>query len=119
MKVRLASQLFSNSVADLLTVLKNMNIYSFKDSNATIRFIKLFNDLFDIINSKSLKSLHFKKPLQYFQNNYQLCKNVNQQNHNKIIITKLLECKKYILNLKTKDSVKLIFTKKRLDLLVF
>lgn len=61
MKVRLAAQLFSNSVADSMTVLKNMNIPSFKYSTATIRFINLFNDLFDIMNSKSLKSLHFKK----------------------------------------------------------
>lgn len=113
MKVRLAAQLFSNSVADSMTVLKNMNISLFKDSIATIRFINLFNDLFDIMNSKSLKSSHFKKPLQYSK------ENENQQNHNKIIFEKLLECEKYILNLETKDSEKLIFSKRKVGFVGF
>ncbi|KYN03296.1 THAP domain-containing protein 9 [Cyphomyrmex costatus] len=113
MKVRLAAQLFSNSVADSMTVLKNMNISLFKDSIATIRFINLFNDLFDIMNSKSLKSSHFKKPLQYSK------ENENQQNHNNIIFEKLLECEKYILNLETKNSEKLIFSKRKVGFVGF
>lgn len=112
MKVRLAAQLFSNSVADALMVLKNMNISSFKNSTATIRFINLFNDLFDIMNTKNLKNSHFKKPLQ------NCVQNENQQNHNQIIFEKLLECEKYIFNLKAKTQ-KLIFSKRKVGFLGF
>lgn len=89
-----------------------MNISSFKNSTATIRFINLFNDLFDIMNTKNLKNSHFKKPLQ------NCVQNENQQNHNQIIFEKLLECEKYIFNLKAKTQ-KLIFSKRKVGFLGF
>lgn len=65
------------------------------------------------MNSKSLKSSHFKKPLEYLK------KNENQQNHNKTIFAKLLKCENYILNLETKTSEKFIFTKKKVGFVGF
>lgn len=64
------------------------------------------------MNTKNLKSLHFKKPLLYC-----VQENENQQNYNQIIFEKLgVECEKYIFNLKTKTQ-KLIFTKRKITLL--
>lgn len=59
MKVKLAAQTFSRSVADALiflrTDLKNIN---FKESHATEKFCRHFNDLFDIFNSRSRYSCY-------------------------------------------------------------
>jgi len=44
--------------------------------------------------------------------------NENQQNHNQIIFEKLLECEKYIFNLKAKTQ-KLIFSKRKVGFLGF
>ncbi|XP_030762189.1 uncharacterized protein LOC115887004 [Sitophilus oryzae] len=53
MKVYLAAQTFSTSVADALEFPKNYSIPQFKDSEATINFIRKIDALFDILNSKS------------------------------------------------------------------
>lgn len=53
MKVKLATQLLSRSVADSLefcmTILK---LKDFENCRATINFINIFNDAFDILNSR-------------------------------------------------------------------
>lgn len=90
MKVRLAAQVFSKSVADALRVLKDdVKLPDFKDCGQTIYFIELFNDLFDILNSKSIRQFSFKKPF-----------NCNSDSHNKMILDKLNECEQFILELK-------------------
>lgn len=64
MKVKLAAQLLSQSVADALTYCKDsLKLQTFQGSTATIKFIKNFNDLFDIFNSKSLQQHEFLKPI--------------------------------------------------------
>ncbi|KAJ8714306.1 hypothetical protein PYW08_007926 [Mythimna loreyi] len=69
MNVKLATQLFSASVADSLLFCKNiLNIPEFINVEATANFIKLINDLFDILDSRT-KSHGFKRALS--KDNYQ------------------------------------------------
>lgn len=72
MKVKLATQLLSRSVANSLefcmTILK---LKDFENCRATINFINIFNDAFDILNSRYVISNSFKGA-------------VNNQNYDKI-----------------------------------
>jgi len=53
MKVKLASQLLSQSVVDALKFCKNnLKMNEFSDAGATIKFIEMFNIAFDILNSR-------------------------------------------------------------------
>lgn len=64
MSVRLAAQTLSNSVANSIIFFRDQKHPDFKNSDATIEFIKTVNTLFDIFNSKDMKSQNiFKKPL--------------------------------------------------------
>lgn len=62
MKVSLAVQVISQSVASALSIL-NESDSSFKDCEATVQFLSLFNDLFDIFNSMDTNAEGFKRPL--------------------------------------------------------
>ncbi|EFA01018.1 Transposable element P transposase-like Protein [Tribolium castaneum] len=64
MKVRLAAQTLSKSVSDALLFLKESGKTVFIGAAATAKFIKIFNDLFDMFNSKNrLAKYFYKKPL--------------------------------------------------------
>lgn len=56
MKVRLATQTFSRSVASAMDYLRNEGDVLFSQSEATSTFLRTFNDLFDIFNSKHCDS---------------------------------------------------------------
>lgn len=62
MKVSLATQIFSKSVAECLRFLFNEKISGFESNDVlvTADFLELFNDLFDILNSRKLVSYGFK-----------------------------------------------------------
>lgn len=62
MNVRLAVQTLTRSVADALDVLKETNP-AFKGCGATVEFIRTFDRLFDICNSKSKFGKYFKQPI--------------------------------------------------------
>lgn len=69
MKVKLAAQTLSKSVAHALSCLsndmQNKKIReAFKGCDATVRFINIFNDLFDSLNSRNLLSSGFKSPIK-------------------------------------------------------
>lgn len=65
MKVSLASQLFSKSVADAMEFcLVDLKLPQFRGCEATIEFIRKVNDLFDFLNSRSLFSSGFKSALK-------------------------------------------------------
>lgn len=53
MKVSLAAQTFSASVADALTLCKNESFEGFQDSDSTIEFCKKINDIFDFLNTRN------------------------------------------------------------------
>ena len=64
LKVKLATQLLSQSVADALRFCKNnLMLKEFSDCDGTIRFIEIFNKAFDILNSRSINCLGSKKAL--------------------------------------------------------
>ena len=65
MKVRLAAQTISKSVSDALTFLRDdLKCPEFQDSEATSKFLLMFNNLFDIFNSRNrFTKYSFKKPL--------------------------------------------------------
>jgi hypothetical protein len=60
MKVKLASQLFSNRVADALLVCETHD-NRFSGAQATAEFIRLINNLFDIFNSRSMTNTRIQK----------------------------------------------------------
>lgn len=62
MKVKLAAQVLSNSVADSLDYWRTRFI-QFDGCEATITFIKIFKNLFDALNSKSFLGKGYKHPL--------------------------------------------------------
>lgn len=64
MKVRLATQLLSNSVADALEFCqKELRLYGFEDCEGTINFIRILNDVFDVLNSCSIRPPGWKKAI--------------------------------------------------------
>ena len=61
MKVKLTAQVLSASVADAIEFYDlDLNISEFKKSIATVDFLQNFYDLFETLNSRSLKHLGFK-----------------------------------------------------------
>lgn len=61
MKVKLAVQLLSRSAADALKFCKeNLKLWNFQDCDATIKFIIIMNDAFDILNSHRLNDFEKK-----------------------------------------------------------
>ena len=64
MKVKLAAQSFSESVADALQFCNEiLKLEQFSNCGPTVDFIKRFNSLFDIMNSRNLNAFGYKKPL--------------------------------------------------------
>lgn len=64
MKVKLASQLLSQSVADALKFCKyNLGLKEFSEVDGTVKFIEMFNDGFDILNSRSVRCFGKKKAI--------------------------------------------------------
>ena len=71
MKVNLAAQTFSSSVADAMEFCKTkLMLPSFQDCTPTCEFIRIFDKLFDVLNSRNPLAKDFKAPLR--QNNFQL-----------------------------------------------
>lgn len=69
MKVKLATQLLSMSIANAFQICKDiLKLPQFQNCSATIRFTSMFNELFDIFNSKNQRKYGFKRPLSI--NNY-------------------------------------------------
>jgi len=86
MKVKLASQLLSTSVANALQLCKDkLMLPQFQDCSASIRFTVIFDNLFDILNSRNQRQHGFKKPIS--------CNNYFE------IIQKVDECSQYIKSL--------------------
>ena len=63
MKVAVAAQTMSNSVAAGIMYLKNLKLEQFEKSQETTEFILSINNLFDILNSKSKFGKHYKSPI--------------------------------------------------------
>lgn len=65
MKVNLAAQAVSSSVADAIEFCnKELHLPQFKGSEATIEFIRYIDHLFDIMNSRNPLARNFKAPMR-------------------------------------------------------
>lgn len=105
MKVKFAAQIFSASIADALEICRNnLKLSEFALSTPTIRFIRIINDVFDILNSRNMKQKDFKQPL-YMDNS-------------SILLNRLQESYDYLLRLrKAENSPLLIHSKNKLAVL--
>lgn len=64
MKVKLASQVLSTSVATALKFCReNAKLITFKNSEPTEHFVRNMNNLFDVFNSRNMKQFDYKQPL--------------------------------------------------------
>lgn len=64
MKTKLATQLFSESVAEAILFCKeHLKLKEFIDCNATVKFILMINNIFDILNSRSVEASKYKKAM--------------------------------------------------------
>lgn len=68
MHVRTPVETLSNSVADGLEFMKTV-YEDFDDVDATAKYLRIFNDVFDIMNStkKSSNSTGYKKPIDGYK----------------------------------------------------
>jgi hypothetical protein len=64
MNVRLAAQTLSESVASSLQFALSENFTGFEGCEETINFIRIFDRLFDVMNSRNLKAFAYKAPIQ-------------------------------------------------------
>jgi len=64
MKVNLATQVLSSSVANALELCLKLDLPQFKGCEATIQFIRTFDRLFDILNSRNPLAKNFKAPMR-------------------------------------------------------
>lgn len=63
MKVRLAVQLISRGVAEAIEFCDTkLHLPEFKDSEATVEFLKIFDWAFDLLNTRNRLSKATKKP---------------------------------------------------------
>ena len=74
MKVNLAAQTISSSVADALEYCEGMlhDMPQFKGCGPTVKFIRCFDRLFDVLNSRNPKANNFKAPIR--KTNYEFVK---------------------------------------------
>lgn len=99
MHVRTALQTISNSVADSLEFLMKQKIRGFSNASAQIKFNRIINKLFDIMNTQKVdhdQSNKFKSAINFF--------NFEE------VLSFMLEAKEYILELKVRGlkSMKLV-----------
>ncbi|GBN12744.1 DNA transposase THAP9, partial [Araneus ventricosus] len=107
MKVKLAAQTLSESVANALDWLANdLKKAEFKGCDATVRFIRLFDKLFDSLNSRNLLSKGFKSPIK--------------MDNAKTFFDFYNECDLYLRNLTiSKDGINVVSSKWRTGFLGF
>ena len=64
MKVKLAAQIFSSSVADAIDFCRDdLELAEFKGSEGTCKFLRMVDGMFDCLNSKNPKQKSFKAPM--------------------------------------------------------
>uniref|UniRef100_A0A0K2SZC8 THAP domaincontaining protein 9like [Hydra vulgaris] n=1 Tax=Lepeophtheirus salmonis TaxID=72036 RepID=A0A0K2SZC8_LEPSM len=71
MKVKLATQLISSSVADGIEFCnKDLQLLEFRNSEGTVEFLQTFDRIFDFTNSRSSLAKLFKSPLRTGKEDY-------------------------------------------------
>ena len=64
MKVNIAAQTMSSSVADAIGFLESINHPDFQGSAATVVFIRKIDRLFDLLNCRNPRDKGFKAPMK-------------------------------------------------------
>ena len=106
MKVNLAAQTLSSSVADALEFCEGtLKLPQFQGCKATVKFIRVFGCLFDILNSRNPLARNFKAPIR--KSNYSYIK------------SNLDEAGKYIRKLKCSDGKPILTSKQKTGFLGF
>jgi len=106
MKVSLATQTLSNSVADALRFCREkLQLNKFADSEATEEFIRIFNDIFDVMNSKNIFGRYLKSPM---------CLD-NEENWMSVF----KRTREYILGLSLQDETKIVRSKRKTGFIGF
>lgn len=104
MKVKLATQTISESVANAIEYCEE-KFHCFSGSAATVDFIRRFNKLFDVLNSRNLNAHGFKKPIN--RDNFTCINNY------------LNDMYVYISKLKMEDGIEILKTKRNKGFLGF
>lgn len=101
MRVKIAAQTLSRSTAVALEYLRTSQYGNedFKDSEPTEKFCLIFNNLFDIMNSRTKYGKYFKQGLQ--------------KSNETEILSELVRIKDYILTLKGPDKKLVVLGKRR------
>lgn len=106
MKVLLAVQTLSNRVADALEYLDlELKEPEFHEARYTARFLRMFNNLFDVLNSKTKFGIMFKRPITEKSFDFHL--------------KFFEECKFYIFNIKKLDGTPILSTQQHTGFLGF
>ncbi|RVE41326.1 hypothetical protein evm_014021 [Chilo suppressalis] len=101
MKVKLATQLLSMSVAKALLLCDQvLKSSQFLDSSATVNFLTIMNNFFDIMNSRKCHRYGFKRPID--------------ENNKSEVFDYLDKVKKYILNLELHTKFRRVMKRKNL-----
>ena len=107
MKVNLAAQTLSSSVADALEYCEGKlhEMPQFKGCGPTVKLIRMFDRLFDVLNSRNPKANSFKAPIR--KTNYQFVKKF------------LNDACEYIKGLKGPEGQSILKSKRKTGFLVF
>ena len=106
MKVNLAAQALSSSVADALEYCEGkLKLPQFQGCGPTVQFIRVFDRLFDVLNSRNPLARNFKAPIR--RSNYQYTKKF------------LDEATEYIGGLKGPDGQSILSSKRKTGFLGF
>ena len=106
MKVNLAAQALSSSVADALEYCEGkLKLPQFQGCGPTVQFIRVFDHLFDVLNSRNPLARNFKAPIR--RSNYQYTKKF------------LDEANEYIGGLKGPDGQSILTSKRKTGFLGF
>lgn len=95
-KVKIAAQTFSESSARAMRYIREkppsviQSVIQTEDSQATENFFRIFNNIFDILNSRNKYGKHYKRALQ--------------PENETFIFTELIRVKNYILGLKDREG---------------
>jgi len=108
MKVKLAAQTFSKSVADALIFMKQKFPQDFANVDATVKFCETINNIFDILNTRRKFEKNTDLKTCITQENYETIEKKVDEYINYIKSLRIIEDKKY------KQNISILNSKRRI-----